>query len=186
MASQLKNGLCCVQHCWGVHEKNSTVNTAVVSVKMIRQPKEWPLVELQQSWIQKNGNSSHKSTKIHTFSILLPLTIPIYLITIHLKWLRTQQQMKILFFLLPYLFLHHVFIDQKLVISNQRFRDSMVLLVRGARLGGKKILLYPVGDPGFSRGGGTNPPNFFPKFSPKLHEIERFWTLGVRVQNCTM
>ena len=38
-------------------------------------------------------------------------------------------------------------------------------------------------DPGFPRGGGTNSPGGAPtydfaKFSQKLHEIERIWTLG--------
>ena len=37
-----------------------------------------------------------------------------------------------------------------------------------------------VSDPGFPRGGGTNPPGaptyYFAKFSQKLHEIERIWT----------
>ena len=39
-------------------------------------------------------------------------------------------------------------------------------------------------DPGFPRGGGSNPPGGSPtydfaKFSQKLHEIERIWTGGV-------
>ena len=36
----------------------------------------------------------------------------------------------------------------------------------------------PVADPGFSRGGGVNPPGGreHAKFSRKLHEIERIWT----------
>ena len=42
----------------------------------------------------------------------------------------------------------------------------------------------PVADPGFSRGGGVNPPggHEHAKFSRKLHEIERIWTprRGVR------
>ena len=50
----------------------------------------------------------------------------------------------------------------------------------------------PVADPGFPRGGGANSPGGgaptydFAKFSPKLHEIERIWTPGGRVQNFTM
>ena len=38
--------------------------------------------------------------------------------------------------------------------------------------------LNPVADPGFSRGGGVNPPGGreHAKFSRKLHEIERIWT----------
>ena len=38
--------------------------------------------------------------------------------------------------------------------------------------------LFAVADPGFSRGGGVNPPGGreHAKFSRKLHEIERIWT----------
>ena len=48
-----------------------------------------------------------------------------------------------------------------------------------------------VADPGFPPGGGTNYPEGAPtydfaKFSQKLHEIERIWTRGGRVQNFTM
>ena len=48
-----------------------------------------------------------------------------------------------------------------------------------------------VADPGFPRGGGANSPGGAPtydfdKFSQKLHEIERIWTGGGRVQNFTM
>ena len=47
----------------------------------------------------------------------------------------------------------------------------------------KLICTLSVADPGFPRGGGTNPPGEAPtynfaKFSQKLHEIERIWTLG--------
>ena len=40
------------------------------------------------------------------------------------------------------------------------------------------MLSYTVADPGFSRGGGVNPPGGreHAKFSRKLHEIERIWT----------
>ena len=42
----------------------------------------------------------------------------------------------------------------------------------------KKVLTKTVADPGFSRGGGVNPPGGreHAKFSRKLHEIERIWT----------
>ena len=46
------------------------------------------------------------------------------------------------------------------------------------------IYLNSVADPGFLRGGGTNPrgggaPTYdFAKFSKKMHEIERIWTRG--------
>ena len=49
-----------------------------------------------------------------------------------------------------------------------------------------------VADPGFPRGGGANSPGRgaptydFAKFSQKLHEIERIWTRGGRVQNFTV
>ena len=41
-----------------------------------------------------------------------------------------------------------------------------------------KYFAYAVADPGFSRGGGVNPPGGreHAKFSRKLHEIERIWT----------
>ena len=50
---------------------------------------------------------------------------------------------------------------------------------------------YPVADPGFPRGGGAKCPGRAPtynfaKFFQKLHEIERIWTGGARVQNFTM
>ena len=45
------------------------------------------------------------------------------------------------------------------------------------------LLSQSVADPGFPRGEGVNPPGWTPtydfaKFSQKLHEIERIWTLG--------
>ena len=41
-----------------------------------------------------------------------------------------------------------------------------------------KFDVKTVADPGFSRGGGVNPPGGreHAKFSRKLHEIERIWT----------
>ena len=44
-------------------------------------------------------------------------------------------------------------------------------------------MIFAVADPGFPRGGAANSPGGvptynFPKFSQKLHEIERIWTPG--------
>ena len=52
-------------------------------------------------------------------------------------------------------------------------------------------VLFSVADPGFPRGGGANPPEEAPiydfaRVSQKLHEIERIWTGGGRIQNFTM
>ena len=50
----------------------------------------------------------------------------------------------------------------------------------------------PVADPGFPRGGGTNPPKGAPsydfaKFSQKVHKIERIWTpRGARIPHAPL